>query len=168
MATKKPTTGRLSEIVAYRKSQGSGVAGSLVGGIKERLKEKFDPRQLINQKGLMTALFPGLKTYQSKTTAKELSKSSMQSASFDEIKPILETISFNTKMTAKNTMVLPALHRDVNVIRQNIVKLVKMKGGDARTKADMYFMKAKDREDKYERELKKERGKGTGLKKTGR
>ena len=159
MATKKPSSGRLTDIVSYRRSQGGSVTGSLAGGIKDRLKEKFDARQLINQKGLMTALFPGLKTYQAKTAASELSSSSMRSTSFDEIKPILETISYSTKMTAKNTMVLPALHRDVNVIRQNMVKLVKMKGGDARTKADMYFVKAKDREDKYERELKKERTK---------
>jgi hypothetical protein len=166
MATKdKSQSGRLTEIVKYRRSQGGSVTGSLAGGIKERLKEKFDPRQLINQKGLMTALFPGLKTYQSKTVASEISKSSMQSSSFEEIKPILETISFNTKMTAKSTMVLPALHRDVNVIRQNIVKLVKMKGGDARTKADMYFVKAKDREDKYERELNRERNKKNKIEK---
>jgi len=166
MATKKPPqTGRLTEIVASRRSQGSSVTGALAGGIKERLKEKFDPRQLINQKGLLTALFPGLKTYQSKTAATEISKSSMQAMSFDEIKPILETISFNTKMTVKNTMVLPALHRDVNVMRQNMVKLVKLKSGDARTKADMYFVKAKDREDKYERELKKERNKQSKIQK---
>jgi hypothetical protein len=171
MATKnknskdKTSTTRLTELVAYRRSQGSGVFGSLSGGIKERLKEKFDPRQLINQKGLLTALFPSLKTYQSKTTASEISKTSMQTSSFGEIKPILETISFNTKMLAKNTMVLPALHRDVNVIRQNMVKLVKMKGGDARTKADMYFVKAKDREDKYERELAKERNKQSRISK---
>ncbi len=164
MATKNNSqSGRLTEIVKYRRSQGGSVTGSLAGGIKERLKEKFDPRQLINQKGLLTALFPGLKTYQAKTFAQDISKSSMQTGSFSEIKPTLETIAFNTKMTAKNTMVLPALHRDVNVIRQNMVKLVKIKGGDARTKADMYFMKAKDREDKYERELKKERNKNKGL-----
>jgi hypothetical protein len=161
MATKKskPPTNRLTEIVTYRRSQGSGVTGALAGGLKERLKEKFDPRQLINQKGLLTALFPGLKTYAAKTTsAEKLSKSSIQSASLDEIKPVLETISYNTKMTAKNTMVLPAMHRDVNVIRQNMVKLVKLKSGDARTKADMFFVNAKEREEKYERELKKARG----------
>jgi hypothetical protein len=167
MATKKnnPPANRLTEIVAYRRSQGGSIAGSIAGGLKERLKEKFDPRQLINQKGLMAALFPGLKAYQAKTGASEISKSSLQSASFDEIKPILETISFSTKMTAKNTMVLPALHRDVNVIRQNMVKLVKLKGGDARTKADMFFVNAKEREEKYERELKKNRVNQTKLQK---
>lgn len=166
MATKPktPSGNRLTEIVAYRRSQGSSVTGALAGGIKERLKEKFDPRQLINQKGLLTALFPGLKTYQSKTMADKLSEASKQIVSFDEIKPTLETISYNTRMTAKNTMVLPALHRDVNVIRQNMVKLVKMRGGDARTKADMYFVNAKDREEKYEREMKKERRKSDLLK----
>ena len=30
----------LSQIVAYRRSQGGSVAGSLAGGIKEKLKEK--------------------------------------------------------------------------------------------------------------------------------
>jgi hypothetical protein len=165
MANKNPSRGRLTEIVASRRSQGSSVTGALAGGIKERLKEKFDPRQLINQKGLLAALFPGLKTYQAKTAATEISKTSLQSGSLNEIKPILEIISFNTKLTAKNTMVLPALHRDVNVIRQNMVKLVKMKGGDARTKADMFFTKAKEREDKYERELKKERSRRGGLSK---
>jgi hypothetical protein len=168
MATKKskPPTNRLAEIVAYRRSQGSGVTGAIAGGLKERLKEKFDPRQLINQKGLLTALFPGLKTYAAKTaSAEKLSKSSIQSASLDEIKPVLETISYNTKMTAKNTMVLPAMHRDVNVIRQNMVKLVKLRGGDARTKADMFFVNAKEREEKYERELKKVRNNQNNLQK---
>jgi hypothetical protein len=158
----KGKTSRLAEIVSSRRVQGSGVTAALAGGIKERLKEKFDPRQLINQQGLLTALFPGLRAYSARTGAVDkISKSSLQSTSFDEIKPILETISFNTKITAKNTMVLPALHRDVNVIRQNMVKLVKVKGGDARTKADMYFVKAKEREDKYERELRKERAKSS-------
>jgi hypothetical protein len=166
MATRNnKSTGRLTELVSYQRRQGGSVAGSLATGIKERLKEKFDPRQLINQQGLLTALFPSLKTYQAKTSASDISKSSLQATSFDEIKPILETIDFNTKITAKNTLVLPALHRDVNVIRQNIVKLVKMRGGDARNKADMYFMKAKEREDKYERELKKEKLKQSKIQK---
>jgi predicted outer membrane protein len=166
MATRnKNSTGRLSEIVSYRRNQGGSVSSSLAGGIKDRLKEKFDPRQLINQQGLLTALFPSLKTYQAKTAASDISKSSLQTTSFNEIKPILETIDFNTKVTAKSTMVLPALHRDVNVIRQNIVKLVKMKGGDARTKADMYFVKSKEREEKYERELRKENSKRSKIEK---
>jgi hypothetical protein len=40
-----------------------------------------------------------------------------------------------------------------------------LKGGDARTKADMFFVNAKEREEKYERELKKNRVNQTKLQK---
>jgi hypothetical protein len=149
---------RLSEIVSFRRSQGGSVAGSLTGGIKERLKEKFDPRQLINQKGLLTALFPGLKPFKSKTssTPKSTGKS-IEDLSLDisDIKPIFEQIQFNTTISAKNLSVLPSIHRDFNVIRQNIVKLLKLEKIDAATKADMFFKMASKREEMYESQLSK-------------
>jgi hypothetical protein len=159
MATKdKSQSGRLTEIVKYRRSQGGSVTGSLAGGIKERLKEKFDPRQLINQKGLMTALFPGLKTYQSKTSSgSKVSGESIEKSSIDvsNIKPIFEKIQEDSRLTAKNLIVLPAIHRDFNVIRQNIVKLLKLEKIDAATKADMFFKAAAKREEMYESQLSK-------------
>jgi hypothetical protein len=149
---------RLSEIVAFRRSQGGSVTGSLAGGIKERLKEKFDPRQLINQKGLLTALFPGLKPFKSKSssTSKSTGKS-IEESSLDvsDVKPLFEQIQFNTTITAKNLSVLPSIHRDFNVIRQNIVKLLKLEKIDAATKADMFFKAAAKREEMYESQLKK-------------
>ena len=54
-------TSRLTEIVKARRESGEGVTSSLAGGIKERLKEKLDPRRMFNQNGLLTALFPKLK-----------------------------------------------------------------------------------------------------------
>ena len=148
----------LSDIVRYRRSQGGGVAGALAGGIKERLKEKFDPRQLINQQGLLAALFPGLKKYQAKTSgSSKTSGKSIDSSSINlsEVKPLFENIQFNTTITAKNLSVLPAIHRDFNVIRQNIGKLLKFEKIDARTKADMYFKEAAKREEMYESLLNK-------------
>jgi hypothetical protein len=150
--------GRLTEIVASRRSRGGGVAGALAGGIKERLKEKFDPRQLINQQGLLAALFPGLKKYQAKTSgSSKTSGKSIDSSSINlsEVKPLFENIQFNTTITAKNLSVLPAIHRDFNVIRQNIGKLLKFEKIDARTKADMYFKEASKREEMYESLLNK-------------
>jgi hypothetical protein len=147
---------RLSEIVSYRRSQGSSVTGALAGGIKERLKEKFDPRQLINQRGLLAALFPGLKTYQAKTGSNpRISGKSIEKSSVDvsDIKPIFENIQSDTRITAKNLSVLPSIHRDFNVIRQNIVKLLKLEKFDAATKADMYFKAAAKREEMYESQL---------------
>jgi murein DD-endopeptidase MepM/ murein hydrolase activator NlpD len=146
---------RLANIVASKRSQGSGVTSALAGGIKERLKEKFDPRQLINQQGLLTALFPGLRTYSASTSKNRNAGSSIESSSIDvtDIKPIFEKIQYNTTLSAKNLSVLPSIHRDFNVIRQNIVKLLKMEKVDAATKADMYFKAAAKREELYEAQL---------------
>jgi len=149
---------RLSDIVSYRRSQGGSITGSLAGGIKDRLREKFDPRQLINQRGLMTTLFPGLKTYQAKTSgAPRVTGKSIEQSSLDvsDIKPIFENIQNDSKLTAKNLSVLPSIHRDFNVIRQNIVKLLKLEKIDAATRADMFFKAAAKREEMYESQLSK-------------
>lgn len=50
------------------------------------------------------------------------------------------------KIIAKNTMAMPGIARDMNVLRQNLQKLVSLKGGDKATGADAYFLKADERE----------------------
>jgi hypothetical protein len=150
----------LRDLVSSKRQSGQGVVSSLAGGVKERLKEKFDPRQLINQRGLLVALFPGLKTYKAKTSATRTSGESIEKGSLDvsNVKPIFESIQYNTTLTAKNLSVLPALHRDFNVFRQNLVKYLKLEKGDAATKADMYFKAASKREQMYESQLEQLKG----------
>jgi hypothetical protein len=146
----------LRDLVYSRRQSGQGVVSSFSGGVKERLKEKFDPRQLINQKGLMAALFPGLKTYKAKSPSTgRVSGESIEKTSMDisNVKPLFESIQLNTSVTAKNLSVLPAIHRDFNVIRQNLVKFLKLEKTDAATKADMYFKAAAKREQMYESQL---------------
>lgn len=141
----------LSELVKKRRESGSTVGGALSYGIKERLKEKFDPRQFFDQSGLLTALFPKLRAYKAgrqSLDGNKLSKLSKPEVSFSDT--FLESIQSNTKIAAKNSMILPAMHRDINVMRQNIIKLVKLKGGVATNKADMWFMNAKTQEAAYE------------------
>ena len=58
---------------------------------------------------------------------------------------------------AKNSLALPGMARDMNVLRQNIVKLVKLKNAEAITKADKFFKT----EDKREAELEEARKKET-------
>jgi hypothetical protein len=150
----------LRDLVYSKRQSGQGVVSSLAGGVKERLKEKFDPRQLINQKGLLVALFPGLKTYKSKTPTTRASGESIEKSSLDvsNVKPVFESIQYTTSLTAKNLTVLPAIHRDFNVIRQNLVKFLKLEKGDAVTKADMYFRSASKREQMYESQLEQLKG----------
>jgi hypothetical protein len=49
------------------------------------------------------------------------------------------------------------MHRDINLMRQNISKLVRLQGGNPASKADMFFTRAKDRESQYESQFKKEK-----------
>jgi len=75
-----------------------------------------------------------------------------------------EGISF-LKIIAKNTMSLPWMARDMNVLRQNLQKLVKIKAGPQKkgvkayaTGADAYFL----REDEREAALEAQRAKAAG------
>jgi soluble lytic murein transglycosylase-like protein len=63
---------------------------------------------------------------------------------------ILISIKKDTRITAKNSVVLPGMARDMNIMRQNIIKLVKAQGDTPARKADMFFLRAKDRENLYE------------------
>jgi hypothetical protein len=62
------------------------------------------------------------------------------------------------KIIAKNSMALPGMARDMNVLRQNLQKLVKLKGGEASTGADAFFLKQGEREAALEAQSEKERG----------
>lgn len=57
---------------------------------------------------------------------------------------------------AKNSLALPGMARDMNVLRQNIVKLVKLKNAEAITKADKFFKSEDQREAELEEARKKE------------
>jgi len=63
------------------------------------------------------------------------------------------------KIIAKNSISLPGMARDVNVLRQNVVKLVKLKANDkkgAATKADKFFKTEDQRESELEASRKKQ------------
>lgn len=144
----------LADLIKSRRESGQGVLKSLGKSLKDKIKEKIDPRQFINQAGILVALFPQLKTFKAKPI--NVKKPSEKiTASPDITSPSLENISLNTQMLAKNTMVLPAIHRDMNVMRQNIVKLVKLEGEKPATKADAWFRKSKFRETEYETKISK-------------
>ena len=60
------------------------------------------------------------------------------------------------KIIAKNFMSIHLMARDLNVARQNSIKLVKLEGGEATNKADAQFLKSGEREAKLESERAKE------------
>ena len=144
---------RLAEIYKSEKTKGGGIFSTL----GKRALEKIDPRQLFDQSGLLSAMAPKLfKQYSAtgKTSDKTPLKPNLDSSPGDSKLDVIigqnQEIVANSKIAAKNSLVLPIMMRDTNVMRQNIVKLVKLQGGTASTKADMFFKSSKEREAEYE------------------
>ena len=162
------TQSRLAEIYKAEKLKGGGIASTL----GKRTLEKLDPRQFFNQKGLMAAALPSLFKSYSATPTKSGGKVGSLGGSFSsgalETKMDILTgetreLKIHSKLAAKNSVVLPSMARDMNVMRQNIVKLVKLQGGTATTKADMFFKRAGDREAGYESRFSKAGGVATKI-----
>jgi flagellum-specific peptidoglycan hydrolase FlgJ len=149
---------RLAEIYRSEKKIGGGL-GSAVG---KRLTEKIDPRKMLDQSGLLVSMFPSLKAYNPTknvtATGKQASIDKKEEAQTDVLREILQVsslVSRNSSINAKNSLVLPAMARDMNLMRQNMAKLVKLQGGVASNKADMFFKRAGERESMYESSLSK-------------
>lgn len=119
-------TGRLTEIIKARRESGEGIASSLAGGLKERLKEKFDIRRALPQGGLLTSLFPKLKAYKADTPTANAITPSASSTSLEAITPSLMSISINTKIIAKNSMALPLIQKDSNLIAKTLRRIIRV------------------------------------------
>jgi len=154
---------RLAEIYKSEKKKGGG----LMSALGKRALEKIDPRQMFNQKGLAAAIAPSLfKTYSAtagnSSTAlspptPQISTQNMESK-IDILSSEMRIVGNNTRVAAKNSMSLPDMARDMNVMRQNVIKLVKLQGGESTNKADMYFKKSSENEAAYETQFSKQKG----------
>lgn len=135
--------------------QSKGVVGGLASATGKRALEKLDIRNaLFGGSGVGSLI--GRKIFgkgysaigDKSSSADKLSSQSAPGLSAQSDK--LDTIGTNTQISAKNSMAIPSMARDMNVMRQNISKLVKLQGGTPTNKADAFFSKAKDRESMYE------------------
>ena len=96
----------------------------------------------IKKEGFLSSLFSRKKKETSPTKEGEEQKPEEPTIG-SNILPFLDLI-------AKNSITLPGMARDVNVLRQNIAKLVKIKGETAATKADKFFKSEDQRESELE------------------
>ena len=141
---------RLAEI--YKQEKQSG--GNLGSTITKRLGEKLDPRQMLDSSGIMATIFPGLKPYSatSQKVKTPLATSSMPSISSGTGE--LSLIAEATKITAKNTLAMTAMARDMFLMKENIAKLVKLQGGTPREKAGDFLSRQQARESAFENKMK--------------
>ena len=151
---------RLADI--YRKElKTKGLLGALVSASGARLKEKTDIRGMLPQTGVSGAAFEKMfgKRYKyggDKQTVRSVGGSDSGVSKSMEEK--LTRIGVDGRLTAKNTVVLPAMARDMNLMRMNMQKMVKLSGGTPSTKSDMFFKRASDREAQYEGQFKRTSG----------
>jgi hypothetical protein len=139
---------RLAEI--YKQEKKSG--GNLGGAITKRLGEKIDPRQMLDSSGIIATMFPGLKPYSATKQKTPSVTSSMPSISFGAGE--LSLMAEATKITAKNSIVLPSMARDFHLVKQNIIKLVRISGGKPQTAAGDFFSRQMARETAFESKMK--------------
>jgi len=151
---------RLADI--YRKElKTKGLLGAFVSASGARLKEKTDIRGLLPQTGVSGAAFEKMfgKRYKyggDKQTVRSAGGS--DTAATKSMEEKLTRIGVDMKIMAKNSVVLPAMARDMNLMRMNMQKMVKLSGGTPSTKSDMFFKRASDREAQYEGQFKKNSG----------
>jgi hypothetical protein len=146
----------LADVIRQRRSTGQSRTKSLMGSLKDKFLEAIDPRQFLNQTGVMSALFPSLKKYTA-GTSRESGKSDILKKSVELIgsnlslnQNQLDRIAVNTEIIAKNSLSLPGMSRDMNVMRQNIIRLVKSLDVAPTNKADAFFKKSSEREAEFE------------------
>ena len=135
---------RLADV--YRKEKKAG--GGVVSALKKRTAEKYDPRQFFDQKGMLAAVLPSLfKAYKATGTT------DIKHQKLENLNEKTERVADNTKslmnitgLIAKNTSVLPAMLRDTNIMRQNMVIIAKSMKLNASDTTDQYFKDAKEQE----------------------
>lgn len=161
--------GGFAEGVKGRLSEGQGIGESLKGGLfdaKEGLKQAFSAKS-IKQKAIQGA-FGGddiLSAYMrgkfkgKKPESKSDSSPTKENDSNDG-GGLGQDSTNGLAIIAKNSMSLPGIARDMNVLRQNLQQLVKIKAGPQKkgskayaTGADSYFLSSKERESKLESEM---------------
>ena len=153
---------RLEDI--YRKElMSKGFLGAFISASGARIKEKTDIRGMLPQTGISGAAFEKMfgKKYRygaSGGGVRSTEGSGYNSDMSKSMEEKLTRLGVDMKIMAKNSVVFPAMARDINVMRLNMQKLVKLAGGSPTKSADMFFKRASDREAQYEGQYKKNSG----------
>ena len=166
MANQKQS--RLAQIYGNELKSGKGAFSGLSSAVGKRALEKIDIRNsLFGGSGIGSqmgrAVFgKGYSAAPKTNTGKILSSgSSFDTTSLveklDSLNEKVDDANSNLRIIAKKSLVLTSINHDSNIIRQNSSKLVKLMGGTAAKKTDMFFKSAKDRESEYENQFSKEK-----------
>jgi len=116
---------RLAEIYRSEKSEGGGL-GSTLG---KRFAEKIDPRKMFDQQGLLAAMLPKLFKAYSATGSNNIKNTAPTRLATAGVENRVDGLIGITHSMAK----------DMNVIKNNVIKLVKSVGMTPTRKAETFF-----------------------------
>ena len=137
---------RLADIL-QQEYRTKGLIGGTASALSKSSREKMDVRNILfGGSGLGSII--GRKVFGKGYSAIDRSSkvSNVSEAISSGSSSTLQEISINGKITAKNSMALPAMASQMNIMQKNIAKLVKKPS----IKPDNYFSDAKFRENAYE------------------
>lgn len=128
---------RFAEIYRQQLMKDKGIFGAFASTASERAKERADLRRLLPKSGITGAISQRIfgKPYRSGTSSGVTEKADSARIS---------RVDMNSQLTARNTSVLPAMAKEMNLTRLNIQKLVRLAGGTP-SKTSTSAVKFKDR-----------------------
>lgn len=141
------------DVLKQRRTEGQGLISSLASAAYGSTRESLDIKNTLFKSGsILNALFPNVKGYKAVTskTSKTSSLSSLSGVESSLSFVKLDEINRNTSVAAKNSVVLPKMAMDINLMKLNIMKLVSAAGKPVSRQPDMFFASAKQRENLYE------------------
>ena len=141
---------RLADIL-QQEYKTKGLIGGAASALGKSSREKSDIRNMLfGGSGLGSII--GRKVFGKGYSATDRSNkvSGVSEAINTGASSALQEISINGKIAAKNSMSLPRIAEQMNIMQKNIAKMVKLQGATPSTKADSYFSNAKFRENAYE------------------
>ena len=141
----------LSEVVRRRRElENKSRTSALVGGVGEKLKEKFDPRQMLNQTGILATLFPSLKAFQARGRYDASDPKRASRATVVETQGVAMTKEVVVKLdkVIENTAVLPRIAKTMGTLLA--ITAQKATEGKSRQQSRDFFQSAKIKEGQYE------------------
>lgn len=142
--------------------KGKGVLSSLGSAALKRTKERLDPRNMLfGGTGILSAtgqkIFgKGYSAINRSPVGKKIAESGeLKSEALNSLLVSSQRQEAQLTIIAKNSMNNNAMARDMNVMRQNMMKLVTLSGGKASRGADMFFKNKDAREAAYESQFSK-------------
>lgn len=139
-----------------------GVLSSIGSATLKRARERLDIRNaLFGGEGFIAStgqkIFgKGYKAIQKTPGASKISEGGqLQSEALNMLLQSSQRQEAHLQQIGKNTMSMRGMARDMNVMRQNIIKLLKVFGAKGTNKADAFFLSQKEEEAAYENRVSK-------------